>query len=91
MRLRLGLLNQDLADRFQISPTICSHTFTTWIKLMSKILPDAFIVWLPQKSGHSKCRIIIDCTEIFIERPKSLINQASTWSDYKHHNTVKFL
>ena len=70
---------------------------------MSKILGDALIVWLPRepirenlpvtfvKSGHSKCRIIIDCTEIFIERPKSLINQASTWSDYKHHNTVKFL
>ena len=49
MRLRLGLLNQDLADRFQISPTICSHTFTTWIKLMSEILPDAFIVWLPRE------------------------------------------
>ena len=43
------------------------------------------------KSGHNKCRIIIDFTENFIERPKSLINQASTWSDYKHHNTVKFL
>ena len=28
---------------------------------------------------------------MFIERSKSLINQASTWSDYKHHNTVKFL
>ena len=26
-----------------------------------------------------------------IERPKSLLNQASTWSDYKHHNTIKFL
>ena len=101
MRLRLGLLNQDLADRFQISPTICSNTFTTWIKLMSKILGHALIVWLPRepirenlpvtfiKSGHSKCRIIIDCIVIFIERPKSLINQASTWSDYKHHNTVK--
>ena len=76
MRLQLGLLNQDLADRFQISPTICSNTFTTWIKLMRKIL---------------QCRIIIDCTEIFIETPKSLINKASTWSDYKHHNTVKFL
>ena len=66
MRLRLGLLNQDLADRFQISPTICSNTFTTRIKLMSKMLGDALIVWLPRepirenlpetfiKSGHSK-------------------------------------
>ena len=28
---------------------------------------------------------------MFIERPKSLSAQAATWSDYKHHNTIKFL
>ena len=82
MRLRLGLLNEDLADRFGISPTICSNTFTTWIKLMSRILGGALVVWLPResirdnlpeifmKTGHQKCRVIIDCTEVFIERPK---------------------
>ena len=26
-----------------------------------------------------------------MDRPKSLVNQACTWSDYKHHNTLKFL
>ena len=41
MRLRLAVLNEDLADRFGISPTICSNTFTTWIKLTSKVLGDA--------------------------------------------------
>ena len=35
MRLRLGLLNEDLADRFGITPSICSNTFTTWIRLVS--------------------------------------------------------
>ena len=51
-------------------------------------LPEVFI-----KSGHVKCHVIIDCAEVFIERPKSLTNQgkAATWSDYKHHNTLKFL
>ena len=34
---------------------------------------------------------IIDCFEIFIERPSSLIARAMTWSNYKHHNIVKFL
>ena len=103
IRLRLGVLNEDLADRFGISPTICSNTFTTWIKLLSKTLGDALVVWLPReslrdnlpevfvKTGHSKCRVIIDCAEVFIERSKSLVNQAVTWSDYKHHNTLKFL
>ena len=28
---------------------------------------------------------------MFIKRPKSLSAQADTWSDYKHHNTFKFL
>ncbi|XP_057297669.1 uncharacterized protein LOC130628703 [Hydractinia symbiolongicarpus] len=103
MTLRLGLLNEDLADRFGISPTICSNTFTTLIQILSKILGNALVVWLPReairdnlpdafiKTGHSKCRVIIDCTEVFIARPKSLPNQAATWSDYKHHNTIKFL
>jgi len=40
---------------------------------------------------HCKARVIIDCTEVFIERPRNLQTQALTWSDYKKNNTVKFL
>ena len=29
IRLRLGLLNEDLAERFRVSPTLCSYVFTT--------------------------------------------------------------
>lgn len=36
-------------------------------------------------------RCIIDCTEVFIERAASLSMQGQTFSNYKHHNTVKFL
>ena len=32
-----------------------------------------------------------DCTEILIERPKSLNALAKTWSDYKQPNTIKIL
>ncbi|XP_057296043.1 uncharacterized protein LOC130624957 [Hydractinia symbiolongicarpus] len=103
MKLRLGLLTEDLADRFGISPSTCSTVFVTWIRIISRVLGDALVVWLPReairdnlpktfaKAGYSKCRVIIDCAEVFIDRPKSLTNQASTWSDYKHHNTLKFL
>ena len=31
------------------------------------------------------------CFEVFCERPKSLKARAQTYSNYKHHNTVKFL
>ena len=34
---------------------------------------------------------IIDGSEMFIETPSDLVMQSSTWSQYKHHNTVKFL
>ncbi len=36
-------------------------------------------------------RCIIDCTEIFVDRASSLTVQGQTYSNYKHHNTVKFL
>ena len=39
----------------------------------------------------SKVAVIVDCFEIFIERPSNLLARAQTWSNYKHHNTVKFL
>ena len=100
---RLGLLNGDIANIFGISPTLSSRISTTWIRVLSKFLDHALITWLPQeavhsnlpgvfiKAGYKKCRVILDCAEVFIERPKSLINQACTWSEYKHHNTIKFL
>ena len=34
---------------------------------------------------------IIDGSEVFIETPSDLHMQSSTWSQYKHHNTVKLL
>ena len=43
------------------------------------------------RSNFMKCVVIIDCFEVFCERPKSLKAGAQTYSNYKHHNTVKFL
>ena len=43
------------------------------------------------KTHFSKCVVIIDCFEVFCERPKPLKARAQTFSSYKHHNTVKFL
>ena len=35
--------------------------------------------------------MIIDCFEIFIDRPSDLKARAQTYSSYKHHNIVKYL
>ena len=53
---------------------------------LQKTMPTDFV----HVYGH-KVAVIIDCFEVFIERPGDLLAPASTWSNYKHHNTIKFL
>ena len=55
---------------------------------MSQVLgtqPSAF------KEKFPTTYAIIDGSEVFIQTPSDLHLQSSTWSAYKHHNTVKFL
>ena len=95
MRLQLGLFNEDLADRFQISQSTCSNIFVTWIKILGKLLGSGLIQWLPRDRvhvnlpkvflrNHAKTKCNTDCSEIYIERPESPDTQAFTWSDYKN-------
>ena len=44
-----------------------------------------------QDSFGKTVAVIIDCFEVFIERPSNLRAHASTWSNYKHRNTAKLL
>ena len=101
MKFRLATLDDDLAHRFKVSSTRVSQVFITWTKLMSKELR-SLIIWpsrgqisltLPRcfKRHYKKLRVIIDCSEVFIETPSSLEVQAAVWSKYKHHCTFKFL
>lgn len=43
-----------------------------------------------KKSFH-RTSAIIDCTEFFVQRPKTPTCQSATYSSYKHHNTFKCL
>ena len=98
--LQVGLFLQDLADRFEVSAASLSDIFITWISLMEKELNNVCIC--PTKEtiaqtlpfsfrAYTNIRCIIDCTEVFIERASSLTTQGQTFSNYKHHNTIKFL
>ena len=44
-----------------------------------------------QYSFGKATTIIIDCFEIYIDRPSNLLARAQTYSHYKRHNTVKVL
>ena len=35
-----------------------------------------------------KVAVIFNCFEVFIELPGDLLAHASTWNNYKHHNTI---
>ena len=100
MKLRLNVLHEHLADLFAVSTSTVSRTLNTWINFVfdhSK----SVVVWPTQEKimqclpmsfiNYPYCNIILDCTEVFIERPSSLTAQWLTWSEYKHHNTVKIL
>ena len=101
MKLRLNLQHQDLAYRFNVSVTTISEIMNQCIpKVATKL---SFLVQWPSRDNlllhmppifkqlYPKCVSIIDCFEVFIQRPGHLTTRAQTWSNYKHHNTIKFL
>ena len=52
VRLRLGLLEQDLADRFEISCATVSRIFATWINFLYFKFKQ-FPLWPPQEVVQS--------------------------------------
>ncbi|XP_064480029.1 uncharacterized protein LOC135399823 [Ornithodoros turicata] len=102
MRLRLGTLYRDLAWRFSISPSSVCKIFNSVLKSLNEIMKYS-VVWLPKsriqssmpdsfiQSGYENTRCILDCTEVFLQRPKKQMARAQTYSSYKAHNTLKFL
>lgn len=103
MKLRLGLQNKDLAYRFGVTEDQVNKIIKKGVKVMAKAL--RFLIVWPDKEAiirnmpkvfkrsisYQKTRVIIDCSEIFIKRPTNLLARNITYSNYKHHNTMKFL
>ena len=102
MKLRLNASNYDLAFRFGVSESTVSRVFTKWIEAMDIRL--SFLITWPDRESirktmpfcfrpHYGLRVtsIIDCFEIFIEKPSDLLAKSCTWSQYKHYNTAKYL
>ena len=101
VRLRRNLKVEDLAFRFGISASSVSRYLTTWLCFLHHHLKG--LDWSPSveqvvgtlphsfREKYPNTYAIIDGSEIFIQTPSDLHMQSSTWSQYKHHNTAKFL
>ncbi|CAH3164799.1 unnamed protein product, partial [Pocillopora meandrina] len=102
IRLRLNLSGRDLGYRFGgISDSTVSRTFLHVVDVLYQRLKP-LIIWpnrdvlrktLPMdfRKYCPNCVVIIDCFEIFLDRPLNPLARAQTFSSYKHHNTVKYL
>ena len=100
-RLRCGLLEKDLANRYNISVSQVSNIWLTWLDFLRTRLR-AVPIWpsrqfvdetMPAnlKESYPRTRVIIDCTELFLEMPSEPRCQSATFSTYKNHNTAKGL
>ena len=100
-KLRLGSLDQDLADKFNISQSTVSRTTITWVNFLycvlgsqplwpsrdqiDKAMPDSF------KKLYPRVRVTLDCTELKVQSPSSLVLNSKLYSSYKGTTTFKCL
>ena len=102
LRLRLDLSVTFMSQLFMVSRTTIRQTFSDVLFVMYRRLQvlvfwperDALQKTMPmefRKHYGLKCVSIIDCFEVFIEKPSNLKARCETYSSYKSHNTVKFL
>ena len=101
VRLRHGVCGGFVAALMHLPDSTFSRMYATWILFLSRELsllfpfPSQQLVdkFMPQcfKAKFPKTRIIIDCLEIQMERPTSLLHQSTAYSSYKSRNTLKVL
>ena len=100
-RFKVGLLEEDLAARFKISQSLVSRIIVTWTKFMYyrfkelEVFPERQIIELHKpecfKNKYKGTTVIIDATEIYIEKPSNPEAHQLTFSTYKNSNTLKAL
>ena len=99
-RLHLGVLNRHLSDMFGVSEPAISKIVATWVCMLDRVFENTCSLAIKRGAGkkssqmfqkYPQTRVIMDTTELFIEKPTSPSAQKATWSEYKHHNTLKLL
>lgn len=102
MRLRLNVSPLILALMYGVHRTTVSRIVLDVVEILNRRLVPMVLFWPSRREVYqtmpmcfrrlySRCIAIIDCFELFIERPGDLKARAQTYSNYKSHNTMKYL
>lgn len=100
-RVREGALEESLAERFHVSQSTVSRIVITWANYLFFML-GSLPIWLHRsavnammplcfKDTFPRTRVILDCTEIYIEKASSKVINSETYSNYKGSTTLKGL
>ena len=98
VKLKCGLTNTVLSHLFGISESLVSRLITTWVNFLANELRILFEMAAHDTSSAAECfkdfdglQIILDCTEVQIEKSNNLQARKEMWSEYKQRETVKFM
>nr|CAI5817037.1 unnamed protein product [Callosobruchus analis] len=99
-KLKLDLSYVTLGALFSISGQLCKTYFFDFLTVLSQVLK--VCIYFPSAEEVSKnlpkcfknfknCRAVLDCIEIFIQRPSCLCCRIKFYSQYKKTTTIKFM
>ncbi|PFX25192.1 THAP domain-containing protein 1 [Stylophora pistillata] len=101
MKLRMGLSNIDLAERFCVSESTVNNINLTWVNFVYNVLGslkiwphrDIIIKHSPEEfiKKYPNTIVIVDATELKIQVPSSLQKHSESYSTYKSNTTFKSL
>ena len=100
--LKCGLTLHFTSWLFDTPKSTVSRYIITWVNFLYYSLGGSVSIWpskqqiietMPEifRKTYPSTRCIIDCTELFCQRPSSLTIQSALYSSYKHHVTYKGL
>ena len=100
-KIRSGSLDQDLADKFRVSQATVSRNTISWANFLYCLLGSQPL-WPTKtqvqkymsksfKDSYPNVRVILDCTELRVQAPSSLVLNSELFSHYKGTTTFKAL
>lgn len=102
VKLRMNYLFKDMAYHLNVSVATVQRSFHSTLDILCVRL--SFLVRWPKQDNMRKSMpmcfrkdfgqkvvVVLHCFELFTERPSSALNKVYTYSNYMHHQTVKYL